>query len=456
MTLPLFDYQAHAADIMADYDRFGLHDEMGIGKTATTIGAVNRTLSSRGIVVCPAMLRENWIREFRKFSTYELRLCKGRNIHDFIAWSRGRFDVLITSYEQMTKWMPAFKKEGEYIDFVAFDEAHYLKNASANRTQALLGPEACGEESLIEWAEHCWHVTGTPMSNDPIDIYTFLRFAKAIDLSANEFVKVFFEKRMGTYSARHMPKPDMVGVLQQLIANNSIRRTHRDVGMELPPIWLKEVLIEGSTIDIEEAMAGYPHLEEQIIYAIENDDLGVLDISYVATIRRLIGKAKAVSYAQMLKSELDAGAGKRVVFCVHTEPLLYVQKYLAKYGYNAVVAYGDTPETQRQEAVRSFMEDQTTHVFIGNVKVAGVGLTLTESSEIDMLESDWSPAGNAQAIKRVHRYGQRHDVHARFITLANSFDETVNRIVAQKTASIAEIEGHAMTAAPLDTLAVQR
>ncbi len=456
MNLPLFDYQSYAADIMADRDRYGLHDEMGIGKTATTIGAINRTLGERGIIVCPAMLRENWIREFKKFSTYDLRLCKGRNIHDYVAWSRGRFDVLITSYEQATKWTNDFAKTGEFIDFIAFDEAHYLKNANAQRTRALLGHEASGEDSLVQWAEHAWHVTGTPMSNDPLDIYTFLRFAKAIDLDSNEFVKCFFEKRVTTYGARHMPKPDMVGVLRTLIGNNAIRRTHKDVGMELPPIWLKEVLIEGNTIEIEEALAGYPHLEETIIYAIENDDISVLDAAHIATVRRLIGKAKAVSYAQMLKLELDGGANKRVVFCVHTEPLLYVANYLRKYGYNVVLAYGDTPETQRQEAVHSFMNDPDCHVFVGNVKVAGVGLTLTESNEIDMLESDWSPAGNAQAIKRVHRYGQQQDVHARFITLASSFDETVNRIVAQKTASIAEIEGHAMTAAPLDTASVWR
>ena len=112
-----------------------------------------------------------------------------------------------------------------------------------------------------------------------------------------------------------------------------------------------------------------------------------------------------------------------------------------------------TPEHERQEAVHRFMNDPSCQVFVGNIKVAGTGLTLTESCEIDMLESDWSPAGNAQAIKRVHRYGQTKEVHARFITLANSIDVAVNRIVATKTASIAEIEGHAMTAAaPLDTL----
>ena len=73
-------------------------------------------------------------------------------------------------------------------------------------------------------------------------------------------------------------------------------------------------------------------------------------------------------------------------------------------------------------------------------------------SEIDIVESDWSPANNAQAIKRVHRYGQTEEVHGRFITLAKSIDEVVNRIVAQKTANIAEIEGFSMAAAPLDVL----
>lgn len=452
MTLPLFGYQDYAADVMTSRDRFGLHDEMGIGKTATTIGAINKTFGRRGIIVCPAMLRENWIKEFRKFSAYDLRLCKAKNIHDFIAWKRDRFDVLICSYEHATKWAPRFHEHGEFLDFVAMDEAHYLKNETAQRTRAILGQGADGADSIVQWGERAWHITGTPMSNDPLDIYTFLRFAKAIEMESDEFVKHFFTKTFTTYGARHTLRPEMLQTMQALLANNSIRRTHSEVGLELPPIWLKEVVIEGNTVDLENALSGYPNLEDIIVYALETGDLSVLDAAHIATVRRLVGKAKAVSYAEMLKFELDAGSRKRVVFCVHTEPLLYVQKYLQKYGYKAVVAYGDTKEADRQEAVRSFMEDPDVQVFIGNIKVAGVGLTLTESSEIDLLESDWSPAGNAQAIKRVHRYGQTNAVHARFITLANSIDVAVNRVVAMKTASIAEIEGSAMTAAPLDVL----
>ena len=446
--LELFPYQAYAADIMASRDRYGLHDEMGIGKTATSIGAVNRILGQRGVVIAPAMLRENWIREFRRFSTYDLRLCKGQNIHDFVAWSRGRFDVLITSYELAAKWRKEFKKQGEFLDFLILDEAHYLKNANANRTKELLGEEACGDESWIEWAQHSWHVTGTPIANDPLDIFTFLRFAKAFDMDSRTFVNTFYNKVSGTYSARHFVKPEMAGALQQLIQNNAIRRTHRDVGMELPPIWMREVLVDGDNKDILEIVKQHPHLETAIVIAIEEGDLAGIEVEYIAMLRRLIGKAKAIPYAQMLREELDAGCGKRVVFGIHTEPLLYIRNYLLKHGYDAVIAYGETNERDRQEAVQRFMNDPNCKVFLGNIKVAGVGLTLTESSDIDMFESDWSPAGNAQAIKRVHRYGQTKNVTARFITLAGSVDETVNRVVAGKTASIAEIEGHAMTAAP--------
>lgn len=449
--LDLFGYQAHAADIMAQRDRYGLHDEMGIGKTATTIGAINRIMGSRGMIVCPAMLRQNWINEFRKFSTYDLRLCKGQNIHDFVAWSRGRFDVLITSYELATKWRKDFAKQGEFLDFIAFDEAHYMKNSAANRTRELLGEEACGDNCLVEWAEHAWHVTGTPMANDPLDIYTFLRFAKAFDMGQKEFINTFYDRVPGTYGARHYVKAAMTTVLQQLITNNAIRRTHRDVGMELPPIWMREVLVEGDAKEVIELVKQQPGLETAIMEAIDAGDLSGIDVEFIATLRRLIGKAKAIPYSYMLKEELDAGCGKRVVFGIHTEPLLFIKNFLHKYGYEAVIAYGETREADRQEAVHRFMNDPNVKVFIGNIKVAGVGLTLTESSDIDMFESDWSPAGNAQAIKRVHRYGQTQNVTARFITLAGSIDETVNRIVAGKTASIAEIEGHAMTAAPLLT-----
>jgi SWI/SNF-related matrix-associated actin-dependent regulator of chromatin subfamily A-like protein 1 len=440
-TLPLFTYQAEAADIMAGRDRYGLHDVMGIGKTATTIGAINRIKGRRGIIVAPAILRENWLQEFRKFSTYPLSVCKGKTYHDYVAWSRGRFDVLVTSYELATKWRKDFtERVCEPLDFIAFDEAHYLKNIKANRTVQLLGSNADGKECITSWAAHAWHITGTPMANDPTDIYSFLRFAKAFDLSPDEFNKLFLHVDINAYGIRSSVKPSMTKTLQELIRNNSIRRDHADVGMQLPPVWLREVVVDGDLKDIKDLLREHPALDKIIIDALDKGGLSHLDSNHIATLRRLVGKSKAIPYALMLKEEMDAGAGKRVVFGLHTEALEYVHRTMNENGHDFVLVNGSTKERDRVEAVRRFQEDPNCVGFIGNIKVAGVGLTLTASGDIDMLESDWTPAGNAQALKRVHRYGQTKNVTARFITLANSVDEQVNRIVADKTAAIAEIE----------------
>jgi SWI/SNF-related matrix-associated actin-dependent regulator 1 of chromatin subfamily A len=142
-----------------------------------------------------------------------------------------------------------------------------------------------------------------------------------------------------------------------------------------------------------------------------------------------------------------------VVYGIHIDALTSVRDILVKHGIGAVLVNGQTSEKQREEAVWSFQNDPATRVFIGNMRAAGTGLTLTAACEVDLLESDWAPAPNAQALMRVHRIGQTRKVRGRFITLAKSIDEVVNRIVAAKTASIAQVEGFAMDAAPIDYLA---
>lgn len=440
--------------VLGNKDRFGLHDEMGVGKTATIWNAVDRIGAERGIIVCPAMLRENWIGEYRKFVSTPRRLCKGQNIHDFTAWKKGRFHILVTSYELATKWATQIRNMGEMLDFVAFDEAHYMKNSEANRTKALLGPGCEGYDGMIEWAQHVWHATGTPMANDPKDIWTFLRMCQCMPLSETQFTSRYFYKQMTRFGTRQSPKPEMVPELQALIANNSIRRTKASIGMQLPPIFLTTTLVDGDTDAVRAMLKDYPGLERAIMQAVELGGLSFLDAQHIMTLRRLIGEAKAVPYGHMLLDELRSGAtDKRVVYGIHVDALTSLRDFLRANGVNVVLVNGKTSERDRIEAVRAFQADADCSVFIGNIKAAGTGITLTAACEIDMLESDWSPAGNAQAIMRIHRIGQHRNVRARFITLAGSLDEVVNRIVAQKTAAIASIEGDAMHAAPLDVLA---
>ena len=117
-----------------------------------------------------------------------------------------------------------------------------------------------------------------------------------------------------------------------------------------------------------------------------------------------------------------------------------MRDYLWKHGVRAGCIMGETPEKERQAVMTAFQSEPDYKVMLCNIRAAGTGLTLTASAHLDMLESDWAPASNYQAIKRVHRLTQTRSVRARLITLANSFDVQVNKLVAAKTAAVGELD----------------
>lgn len=447
MPLDIFPYQEVGGDWMARRTRCGLLDVPGLGKTAQTIRAIDLRRLTRGIIICPAHLRENWLGEFRKFSHFDRRIVKGQTDHDFNAWTSSAFDILVVSYELAVKWSGRVHDLGEPMDFIAMDEAHYLANLGTQRTTAILGPHADGQGGLIQWAQQAWWITGTLMTNDPANCHTFLRFCDAHRLSYGAFQKRFFFTRNSIWGQRNEPKPDTLGELQRLITNNSIRRTFDDVGIQLPSIFLTTTLVDGDTEHVRVALAKYPGLDRAIVDAIGSGGLSFLDSQHVATLRRLIAEAKAVPYAEMLIDELKSDPTRKVVCMgVSREALKRVRDILAKYSFWTVLVQGGVLERERANSIRAFQSNPDCRVFIGNITAAGTGLTLTAAAHIDILESHWTPAGNDQAIKRIRRIGQTRQQHARFITLARSFDETVNRILVEKTKAIAMVEGDAMLA----------
>ena len=449
MALQLFPYQDTGANWIATRRRSGLLDVPGLGKSAQVIRALDLRRVKRGIIVCPAHLTSNWIREHGLFAVMPRRLVKIRNIHDLIAWMRGVFDVAVMSYEMATRLAPHIHDEGETFDFMAMDEAHYLSKLDTKRASALLGVNGTGHGGLVQWAEQAFWVTGTLMSNDPIQCWTFLKFAGAVQLSHAAFQRRYFTTRTTTWGDRNKPRTETLPELQMLIANNSIRRTFEQVGIELPPIHLTTTLVDGDTDEIKRLLAQHPGLDSSILHAIEQGGLSFLDSQHVASMRRLIAEAKAVPYAEMLLDELRADPDRKVVVMgIHRLPLQMIRDYLAKHKVWAVLVQGGMAEHAKQQAVDSFQSNPLCRVFLGNIESAGTGYTLTAAAWIDMFESDWRPAGNDQAIRRIRRIGQQRTQHARFIALARSLDEAVNRVVAEKTKAIAMVEGSAMIAAP--------
>jgi SWI/SNF-related matrix-associated actin-dependent regulator 1 of chromatin subfamily A len=232
----------------------------------------------------------------------------------------------------------------------------------------------------------------------------------------------------------------MVPELQQAIGAQSLRRTKTQAGLNLPPIWITTQTVDGDTAEIKALLRQHPDMEKAVLEAIDAGGLSFLDAQHIATLRRLVGEAKAPAAADMVCQELDGGLNKVVIMGLHTKALDRMRDVLRKRGHDIVSIDGRTSENERGLAVKRFQEDPDVRAFIGNIKAAGTGLTLTAASDVIMFESSWAPADNAQAIMRVHRIGQKETVRARFISLANSIDEEVAATVARKTAAITMIQ----------------
>ncbi len=440
--LPLLPYQLEGADFLAAKWRAGLHDEMGVGKTAQAIGALDRVGAFRVMIVCPAAVREVWHGEFKKFARIPRKILKAKSVHDLGTWLKGRADVLLLSYEHAAKWAPEIERHGDLFDCLIFDEAHYLKTPTANRTRAMLGTHCDGANGLARWAARVWFLTGTPMPNDPVDIWPWLRFVGGTSMTLAPFTARYFKSWQGAFNAKQVPRDEMIPELKMALDAFRLKRTKKQAGLNLPPIHLTTTTVDGDTREIAELLREWPGLEDAILDAIERGGLSFLDAQHIATLRRLVGEAKAPAYAKLAAEELRNGRDKLVVFTWHTRAAEIITAHLNNEGFPTSLVDGKTPERQRVAHVQSFQNDPGHRVFVGNIRAAGTGLTLTAAADLDMFESSWAPADNAQALMRVHRIGQARSVQARFISLANSIDEVVSQTVARKTASIAAIENY--------------
>lgn len=444
---PLHPYQKDGVAFLIGRERAGLHDVPGLGKTAQFIRAADAIKAQRGIIVAPAKVRRNTVKQFSLWALHGYKITEGRDVHDFIAWQKGRYHILVTSYEQATKWAKSIYNSGEPLDFVALDEAHYVKNSEAGRTQAILGPHYDGTGGLVSWAEHVWHVTGTAMANDPLDIFTFLKLCRATTLAQPAFIRRYFYSDQSTWGSRQAVKPAMRDELLALVDNNRIRRTINDVGFQLPHIQVNPLVVDGDTKAIVDLLKQYPQLSQAIVDAVTQGGISFLDAQHIMTLRRLLGEAKAPAYAHLLFDELIAtGMEKHVVMGLHVDALKFIYDFLTKRRISCVLVNGTVTDRQADKAIQAFQDDPTVTVFIGNIKSAGMGVDLFAANRLDMLESDWTPMGNAQAIKRIHRIGQTRPCFVRFVSLARTFDEHVNELVISKTKAIAEIDGDAMLA----------
>jgi len=450
-------------------------DEMGLGKTIQAIGLVNLNPDIRRVlVICPASLRLNWAREFKKWDVggrsigavigSSLRKATARQyVAEGIRLGSGWLDtdVVIINYDIIGRYLERI--HNTQWDLLVVDEAHYLKNWKARRTANILGRAHKDEtkRKLPIAAGRRLFLTGTPIQNRPIELWSL---ANALDPG---LFPRFMEYALRYCAARqkHLGKRkfwDFTGSsnleeLGRMIRESFfIRRLKKDVLTELPPkvrqivalpsddLWglvqREREMYDSSSEDVErikEELVNLPEDSEQYTVAVRQlREAEAVLFTEMSLVRHEVGIEKAPLAVDHIKGIL-AQVDKLVVFAHHKDVVECLVSGLA--GYGVVSITGSTPISERQAAVDAFQNDNQTRVFVGNIMAAGTGITLTAASVVVFVELDWVPGIMSQAEDRLHRISQQETVLVQYIVLDGSLDARLANTLIEKQAVLDRI-----------------
>lgn len=399
----LFPYQEEGAAWLAAGGQY-LADEQRVGKTPQLIRAADLVCADRVIVTCPASAIGVWEAAIPR-------------------WSAGLFDYRIGSYDRHTDHgLP----EG---DVFIFDEAHRLKSFEAQRTQRLLGPTSAARRG-----RHVWAASGTPAPNHAGELVPWLSFFGAWSEGRMAFLKRFCRYKRADHDRIVVlgNKPDRAEELRALWGPVHLRRLRRDVmPAELPALW-DEIILHASDVDFT---------DQQMSIRLDPEALPDEDDEHFATLRRLVGEAKAGPLACFLADELADGAGKVAVYYWHRSVGDALAQTLDRFG--VVRVDGATPAgAKRTEAAARFNDDPSIRVFLGQILAAGEAIDLAKScSSFVFAEMSWTPGENSQAAARLSGPLQTERVLIRVATLRGTLDDGLNAVLSRKTQALNQLYG---------------
>lgn len=416
-------YQDVGARWLASQRRAGLADEQGVGKSVQAVKACELIGARRVAVIGPAKMRATWEWEFSDKAPSPSR----------------RLRVL--SYESATDLFKSLAPGAPLPDVLVIDEAHYLKNWQSGRTQAIY--------PRVQQIPFVWPLTGTPIPNGKVhpngelsgrvdELWThfyYLRHDLINFMSPAQFINEFAltKKAFGERKVIGV-KPDKEPHLRSLFQQLWLRRMLADVAPDLPPMRESEIILDLKVpADVERLSR-----EKAGMLTLDPDILPTGD-EELATLRRLLAEAKAPALADFVAEELRNNPDEKIViFAWHTNPIDDIADRLQSFG--VVKVDGRTPPAHVQAHVDAFQNDPRYRVFLGQIRAAGTGLTLTAASNVIFLECSWVPADNEQAQRRILRIGQKAaSVLCRYVVLKGSIDEAVTRVLARKTRGINRI-----------------
>ena len=389
----LRSYQTFGCKYILHQQRALLGDEMGLGKTVQAIAAMAVQAVSgktRFMVVCPASVLINWCREIPQHSHLPAVKVHGNDRSASFAQWLQTGGVAVTTYETILRlpWPDDFR-----CDMLVVDEAHYVKNPRAKRTQAM--------QKLTDASESVLFMTGTPLENKVDEMCALV---KMLDFGISEDLK----KHTSIAAAQKF---------RDALAPVYLRRVREDVLTELPD------LIE----NIEWCELG---AEEKKVYA------QTVRSGNFAAMRRVSWNAEDVAHsckAQRMMEICESAMESRrkvIIFSFFLNTLERVQSLLGERCIGVIT--GSVAPVERQQILDKFKEAPDGAALVCQIQAGGTGLNIQTASVVIFCEPQIKPSLETQAISRAYRMGQVRDVLVHRLLCENTVDDRITDMLREK------------------------
>ena len=406
---PPLEHQKEAIKSLVENKKFILADDMGLGKTTSTIIGALETGAKKILIICPASLKINWQREIQNYTDRPTSIIEGKK------WEDG--DFVIINYDIIKNFHDVNKKSESVIlnnkfDLIIVDEAHYIQNKQAQRTKLI--------NDIAKASERLWLLTGTPITSRPINYFNLLNLIECpVALNWMAYVKRYcsgFQFRAGKRRVWNVSGASNLEELRDRTSNLILRRLKENV-LDLPEKIITPVYLRLKSKEYESLMGEY---YEWFDKSGEADSL-TLQFTKLTKVRQVIAEEKVSSTIELCENIVEQGK-KVIVFTNFTKTL---EMILEHFGKKAVRLDGSMSQRDRQESVDKFQNDENVMVFVGNIKAAGTGITLTAGEAVVMNDLSFLPSDHSQAEDRAYRYGQKNNV----LVYYPIFDNTVEGII---------------------------
>ena len=441
-----YDHQIVGFNYGLQNDRWLLGDEMGLGKTKQVIDIAVAKKLQKGykhcFIVCGVNgLKWNWRNEVYTHSNESAYILgqkvKGNKIS--IGSNKDKLNDVknlanIDSYfiitnvetlrdEAINEELQKLCKDGT-IGMIAFDECHKAKNPTTQQGKGILKLQA---ETMIA-------MTGTPLMNNPMDLYIILKW-----LGYEKHAFYSFKKHycvMGGFGGYEIVGYKNLDELQEQLDDIMLRRKKEEV-LNLPEKTYIEEYVEMSPA------------QKKIYNEVTNEIKDNIDQISIAPnpLAELIRMRQATGFTGILSSTVQESAkldrmeelveeakenGKKVViFSNWTQMTDVIYTRLTTKGFRIAQITGETPDAQRQSIVENFQTGRYDAI-IGTSGAMGTGLTLTAGTVEIFLDEPWNMALKEQCVDRCHRIGQKDNLTIYTLMCKDTIDERIHEIVEQK------------------------